>query len=550
MRIAVIHTAGSPCRCAEAVEKGLTALGHEAIIFNSEEIQLRAPEIAASCDLTIDHADTYREAGSLRPVIRALLENHGARIVGSDARACFLADNKAVAKNALFDAGIPVPPGLTVNSKNQSIPAWLSPPIVLKPAFEHMSRGLFIAKTMQELHAQLNELLDRFKQPIIIETYIPGRELAVSLLEEDSGIRVLPVLEWLSASETLSEEFKLAERGDKQDARKADLSPELESELKELSIVAFRTLGLRDYARFDVRLSPGGSFYFLEANTTPSLEPLEALSVSASWEGSDYMMLVNRLLSAALRRYGPPPFREIRKQSFALPTGPIDLLIPEKVHCPPASTLELATLLDVRQGDRVLDLGCGSGLLSITAARLGAEHVIATDINPRALASTEMNAIANSVADKIEIRPGAWYEAIEGIQGPIFDLIIATPPQTPGHYAFGPRYGGWDGAKHLIKVIQSAPAFLKPENGRLWLLAISLANLPEVMKQLQKRFGKVSVVRETERPFTGPEYEFIAKGLMRHLLKLRTSGVSDFRNDDAGEYVFRNLFICASEVKP
>jgi methylase of polypeptide subunit release factors len=55
-----------------------------------------------------------------------------------------------------------------------------------------------------------------------------------------------------------------------------------------------------------------------------------------------------------------------------LPPGSVELLIPQTVHMPPPSSIELARLLDVQPGESVLDLGCGSGLLSIAAAKLGA----------------------------------------------------------------------------------------------------------------------------------------------------------------------------------
>jgi D-alanine-D-alanine ligase len=551
MRIAVVHTAGAPCGCAEAVEKGLQALGHEVCIFDSEEIELKAAEIANTCDLVIDHSDTSSGTGVLRPLVRILLENRGARIIGSNSRACFLADDKAAAKKALSEAGIPVPPGIVVSSKDQKLPAWLKEPVVLKPVFEHMSRGLVVAQTENETHAKMAELLDRFKQPVIAELFIPGRELAISLLEEKTGLRVLPPLEWLikaGSSNVLTEVFKQSIPADeRKDAARAELAPELLDELRELSIVAFRTLGLRDYARFDVRLSANGVFYFLEANTTPCLEPGEALSLAAGWEGIDYPTLVGKMLSAALRRYGPPPFHRQQKMRIPLPTGPVDLLVPEKVNPPTASTLELARLLDVQKGDRVLDLGCGTGILAIAAARLGADRAVAADIDPNALEAAKFNALANHVAEKIEFTAGAWFEALDRIPTGIkFDLIIATPSQTPGHYVFGPQYGGFDGTKHLISIAEGAPAFLDPERGRLWLLAISLANVPGLVVHLKKIFNQVSIVHETECPFTGPEYEFMAKGLMRHLLKLRATGISDFHDAGEGKYVFRNLFIRAS----
>jgi len=55
MRVGVVRTVGSPCRCAEAIAKGLDALGHEMVLADSEEIELRASELAETCDLVIDH---------------------------------------------------------------------------------------------------------------------------------------------------------------------------------------------------------------------------------------------------------------------------------------------------------------------------------------------------------------------------------------------------------------------------------------------------------------------------------------------------------------
>ena len=152
MRIAVVHTVDAPCRCAEAVAKGLHALGHEILPVDSEEIELRAAEIAKTCDFVIDHTDTFHGSGFLRSSVRGLLEVHEARIVGSDARACFRADDKITAKTCLANAGIPVPPGIAVTSKKQKLPAWLKAPVVVKPAFEHMSRGLHVAATEDEIH--------------------------------------------------------------------------------------------------------------------------------------------------------------------------------------------------------------------------------------------------------------------------------------------------------------------------------------------------------------------------------------------------------------
>ncbi len=545
MRIGIIRTAGSPCRCAEAVSRGLDSLGHHYLIADSEEMELRASEIAHDCDLVIDHTDTFGGRGLFRPLVRRLLESHGARIVGSESKACFLADDKAATKTTLSGAGISTPPGIVISSKNWGLPSWLRPPLVLKPAFEHMSRGLRLAETEEEARFTALNLLESLKQPILLEKFIPGRELAVSVLQGPDDLEVLPPLEWRvgpAKSNMLSEAFKLTEpAGERKEAIRAELPPGPARDLETLVCRAFQILGLRDYARFDIRLSSGGTFYFLEANTTPSLEPLEALALSAQWAGLDYPALVERMLSAAMRRY---PKNQNKQVHVDLPTGPLELGVPEGIHLPPPSSIVLARLLDVKPGEEVLELGCGSGLLSIAAARLGASRVVATDLDPRALETTLSNARHAGVEDRIQVRAGSWFEALENDGAKQFDVIIATPPQTPGPRPFGPRYGGHDGTRHLFFILEGAPFFLKP-GGRLWLLAISLANPSSLWQRLGQHFSSVSLIRETERLFTVEEYESMEKGLFDHFLTLRAQGSSDFKETGSGEYVFRNLFIRA-----
>jgi len=308
MRVGIVHTAGSPCGCAEAVAGGLKALGHEMLIVDSEDILLWAEELAATCNLVIDHTDTFLGWGALRPFVRWELEKCGALVIGSPAQACFLADDKIDAKRSLNVAGVPTAPGAAVTEATTELPPWLRPPLILKPACEHMSRGVTLVETWEEAREAITILLARYRQPILVETFIPGRELAVSVLDSPEGLEVLPILEWLTEGEEyriLTEAFKLQENGAvREDAQRIILSPIQQQELESLSRKAFRTLGLRDYARFDVRLSPDGRFYFLEANTTPSLETGEALALSARWAGMDYVHMVERLLEVAQCRYG------------------------------------------------------------------------------------------------------------------------------------------------------------------------------------------------------------------------------------------------------
>lgn len=546
MLIGIVHTVGSPCQCAESVSEGLLALGHETRLVDSASIETQAATLAEQCDFVIDHTDTFCGRGIYRPFVRLLLENCGARVVGSSAQACFVADNKAAVKKILLDAGIPVPPGIVVNSGSWTLPEWLHPPFVIKPSFEHMSRGVRLIHTEHDVYKEVATLFESLHQPILVESYIPGRELAVSLIGNNDSLQALPILEWHSGSKILTEDFKLLEAtAAAHKIMRADLEPTPNKRLEDLAHYAFHVLNLRDYARFDIRLSKDGCPYFLEVNTTPSLEPMEALAASANLAGINYPDLAARILSAAQERYPFPslPKKKVHNLSIGSPQEEIAIL--NDMHAPPQSTIELARVLDINPGDDVLELGCGSGLLSIVAAKMGARHIVATDINPRALEAAEENARRNNVADKIEFRAGSWYEALNFDPHPVFDVIIATPPQTPGQRPFGVKYGGNDGTEHLTKVIRRAPEFLKPEEGRFWVLAISLANLSQIWKMLKDRFRQVELINKTPRPFVASEYDSIYSGLFEYLRLLRDSGISEFIETDSGQGYFHNCFIRA-----
>lgn len=552
MRIGVIRTLESVCRCAESIARGLASLGHDTIIANSEEIEFQAENLVRQCDLIIDHTDTFKGRGFFRALVRLLLESRGARIVGSDARACFLADDKIASKAQLSAAGIPTPPGIVATSKEFELPRWLEPPLILKPAFEHMSRGLFLARNKPDAHRHAADLLQRYGQPLLIETYLEGRELAVPLIAGPNGLEVLTILEWRledTGKGVLSETFKQVDPPEAS-MMPATLPPDLKEKIESLARKAFEILGLRDYARFDLRLTQDGTPFFLEANITPSLEIGEAFARSAKWSGLDYPALIERLLSSALSRYRLTHATREKRMTIELPTGPVILEVPEGVHVPPPSSIDLAKFLDVQKGETVLDLGCGSGLLSIAAAKQSAKKVVAIDLDPRALGATLDNARRNGVQEKIQVLAGSWFDALRNwshVQDNIkqFDLIIATPPQTPGARPFGQRYGGRDGTDHLFAILEQAPTFLNPDRGRLWLLAISLANPAGLWQRLEERFRNVSLVYETERFFTPDEYEAMEVGLFSHLLQLRSSGRSQFEQDSKGRWFFRNLFIRA-----
>jgi release factor glutamine methyltransferase len=142
--------------------------------------------------------------------------------------------------------------------------------------------------------------------------------------------------------------------------------------------------------------------------------------------------------------------------------------------------------LDLR-GKRVADIGTGSGILALAAARAGAEHVVATDINPDAALTAAENARANGFAGRVTALCSDLLSAVA--PGPRFDVILSSPPKHAGE----PRDiadRGWHAGPHyrdIAAVFEEARARLRPD-GRLYVMVSSDSDL-DLLGELIDRAG-------------------------------------------------------------
>lgn len=151
---------------------------------------------------------------------------------------------------------------------------------------------------------------------------------------------------------------------------------------------------------------------------------------------------------------------------------------------------------------KVLDLGTGSGVLALEAAKY-ANTVIGTDINPKAIRYARSGALLNNLAGKCEFREGNLYEPVQGEK---FDLLISNPPfmpHPPSFRLFLSVDGGADGMSVVRKVIEQAPQHLD-ESGRAVFLTMSLGDKDEplVYRYLRDSFGKSAVRIKTRHLFS------------------------------------------------
>jgi len=199
----------------------------------------------------------------------------------------------------------------------------------------------------------------------------------------------------------------------------------------------------------------------------------------------------------------------------------LGLEIPAGVHPPGPSSLELAERIPDCTGKIVLDLGCGTGLFALVAAKRGASEAWATDIDPVAVECARKNAARHGV--KIHTAVGNWFEPVKGRR---FDWIITNPPQTPApEDAVGPKFGGPDGLRYFERILREAPDFLAP-GGRILTLLISLADTERFTALASARFY-VTLLGDSRRDFTRDEYEGYRPGLFEFLLQHRARFETD-----------------------
>ena len=245
--------------------------------------------------------------------VPALLELLQIPYTGSDPAALALTLDKGLAKRVMAQAGIPTAPFVVIRTAPTRLPAELSFPVIVKPVAEGSSKGVVtasVARNVEELRALVTDLVARYRQPALVEQFLPGREFTVGLLGSAARPLILPPMEVVFTDPAVehpvySYQHKIDADASIRYEAPAAVSEELRRDLISVARRAFATLGCRDVGRIDLRLDAAGRATFIECNPLPGLTPgWSDLVLIASSAGIDYDDLIGRILAPAMRRAG------------------------------------------------------------------------------------------------------------------------------------------------------------------------------------------------------------------------------------------------------
>ncbi len=226
--------------------------------------------------------------------VQALLDMAGVRYTGSGHLASALAMDKDLSKILFRFAGVGTADWMMAPRSVDEVAQTLGWPVVVKPSKQGSTVGLTVVRKPDALNDAITEAF-RYDDEVMIERFIPGRELTVGVL----GDVALPVGEIKPMKEIYDYECKYT-AGMATEEFPANLSPEVTKQLQVQAQQAFAALKLRGYARIDFRLNDAGECYCLEANTLPGMTELSLIPQGAAAAGMSFGDLCERIVQLAL----------------------------------------------------------------------------------------------------------------------------------------------------------------------------------------------------------------------------------------------------------
>jgi len=242
--------------------------------------------------------------------VPALLELYNQPYAMSDPLTMATTLDKAVAKRIVRESGVPTAPFWVAGNGAEARTLAVTYPAFVKPVAEGTGKGCD-GRSRVEGHSEfvdeVERLTARFSQPVLVESYLPGREFTVGIIGNGPASYVIAVMEIALRSDAVDNVYSFDNKERSQTRVDYFLSSDEEALLAGArALEAYRALGCLDAARIDMKSDANGSPQFLEANPIPGLHPSHSdLPMLAGMAGMSYDRLIGTILESASERYAP-----------------------------------------------------------------------------------------------------------------------------------------------------------------------------------------------------------------------------------------------------
>ena len=294
-------------RSGARVEDALERLGHDVVAIDAgQDLIRRLREESPDAAFVAMHGRDGEDG-----TVQELLEILGLPYTGSGVPACARAMDKVLTKHLLIQHGVPTPEFFAFNQTAfrelgaaDALPAIeqrLEFPIVVKPSSQGSALGIKFARTAADVPAALVAAFS-YDAKVLLERFVDGRDLAVSVLDGPDGPVALPVVEAVPTGSEEGDFYDFQARyeiGRTEFICPADLPAGVTERAQELALRTYELLGCYGFGRVDLMLDAAGDLYVLEANPIPGLTETSLLPQAAEEAGIGFDALVSRILDSA-----------------------------------------------------------------------------------------------------------------------------------------------------------------------------------------------------------------------------------------------------------
>jgi D-alanine-D-alanine ligase len=287
----------------DALENSLKEMGHETEPVGNAFQLIEALAAGKRWDMVFNIAEGLYGDGR-ESVVPAILDQYKIPYVFSGPVVMGLSLNKHLAKLVVSAAGVPVSPGCLVNSLAESDSTGLTYPLFVKPVSEGTGKGITeksLVKNVAELRVMVEWILKEFRQPALVEEYLPGREFTVGVVGSGDEAIAIGGMEVICA-DNLPYSVEVKENYQNY-CKYAPLDENIADECKMVAVSAWKALEAVDAGRVDLKADRNGRICFIEANPLAGLNPVHSdLPILARMYGIEYQKLMEMIMDSAIRR--------------------------------------------------------------------------------------------------------------------------------------------------------------------------------------------------------------------------------------------------------